>query len=212
VAIHWFDVSDRVDLDLHALMKNSAIGWNTGYKTDRCEIVYSGDMTAAPKPGGATEAMLVKSDMADVEITFNVNTYTMNKEPVPFDIIIARGNANDIQKNCVIDPNKIITKFSTEMVPGKSQQEIGTLVKDENAFNFIVGGYGTGSGRVCSVNEIQNQRRLAAKMEFLYYPDFADFLKDVVGFYEIVQTPEEADYDLSLESLQADTFNSMRLS
>ena len=53
------------------------------------------------------------------------------------------------------------------------------------------------------------KRRLAAKLEFLCYPGFADFLRDVIQVYEITPTPEEADYDLSFENLQADTFTSM---
>jgi len=209
VAIHWFDVSDRVDLDLHALMDNCAVGWNTRYKTDRCEIIYSGDMTAAPKPTGATEAILVKYKAENIEISFTVNTFTMNKETVPFDIIIARGSEKDVQKNCVIDPNKIIIKFSTEMTPGKAQQEIGTLIKNDEVFTFVVGGYNTGNKRVCSIGEIQNIRRQAAKLEFHCYPKFTDFLKEVVCFYEIVQTSDEADYDLSPENLMIDTFSSI---
>ena len=209
VAIHWFDVDERVDLDLHVLMLGGAVGWNSRYRTERCEIVYSGDMTAAPKPVGATEAVLVKGEMKDLEITFSVNNYTMNMKPVPYDIIIARGNVNDVFKNCVIDPNKVIAKISTEMAPGQAQQEVGILIKAKDALCFVVGGFATGNNRVSSVNEIQILRREAAKLEFLHYPGFIDFLRDVVRTFELVSTPEEADFDLSLESLQADTFSRM---
>ncbi|MCL2632786.1 MAG: hypothetical protein FWD45_06870, partial [Coriobacteriia bacterium] len=197
----------RVDLDLHAVTSSGAIGWYTGYRTEHCEIVYSGDVTAAPKPNGATEAMLVKGDITDLELTFSMNNFTRNNEVIPFDVIIAKGSAEDISNNYVIDPNKIIVNFCTEVAPGKAQQELGTLIKNEEALNFIVGGFATGNSRVSFTSEIQNQRRQANKLEFLHRPGFTDFLEDIVCTYRIALTHEEADFDLSLESLQADTFS-----
>lgn len=208
-AIHWQDTDDRVDLDIHAQTNSSAVGWNSGYRTDDCQTLYSGDMTAAPKPDGATEAILMKGSMQNTEVTFKVNNFTQNKEPVPFDIIIARGSEDGFAKNYTIDPNNIIMKLASEMTPDKSQQELGTLMLKDGVFNFIVGGYNTGNVRVSGISEIQNMRRKAALLKFEHYPMLIDFLRNVVCFCKLHPSPDDADYDLSLEALQADTFGNM---
>lgn len=60
VGISWFDQKDtRVDIDLHLNSATQHYGWNGGY-TDGQDIIYTGDMTAAPEPLGAAEAYYFK--------------------------------------------------------------------------------------------------------------------------------------------------------
>jgi len=210
VAIHWFDVNGRVDLDLHAQSKTMQVGWDSQYRTEDSMILYSGDITAAPEPHGATEAILVKDEeieaMDDTEFSFTVNNYTQNGCDVPFDIIIASGNDKDISYNCTVNPNKILIKLPAKMIQGKSQQEIGTLIRSDDGFEFIVGGRTTGNNRACWLEDVQEARLEATKLEHLYTPDFENFIATLEDC-EFVDSPDKADYDLSLEGLQTDTFS-----
>ena len=216
IAIHWYDTdcesdgdNGRVDLDLHAIAKDGAIGWNSALKTEDCTILHSGDMTSAPKPHGATEAIAVKGKIGRAAITLSINNYTQNNVPVTFDIYITHDKADNIEKSYTVNHNKIITKFSAELAPGKSQQELGTLFKDSDGmFKFIIGGFATGNERVSRVSEVQNIRRQAVKAEFEHYPKFVDFISLFNGS-KFVATPEEADYNLLLEGLSKNTFTSM---
>lgn len=55
LGIHWFDNESRVDLDLHLRSPSHHFGWNGNYSCYD-EIIYTGDMTGAPRPFGAAEA------------------------------------------------------------------------------------------------------------------------------------------------------------
>lgn len=72
VAIKWYNLDDlnedthytrRVDLDLHCITPNKQYGWNTSYRSNTRDILYSGDMTNAS--GGAVEAFLIRKDCTE---------------------------------------------------------------------------------------------------------------------------------------------------
>lgn len=75
VGIHWENTdSHRVDLDLHAFSYTEHFGWNGAYYNDKdYEVIYSGDMTNAPRPHGAAEAFWIKG--YDQPVIFTVNEY-----------------------------------------------------------------------------------------------------------------------------------------
>jgi hypothetical protein len=63
IGVHWFNQKGknnynpdgRVDIDLHLNSATNHYGWNGTY-TDGSDIIYTGDLTDAPKPLGAAEA------------------------------------------------------------------------------------------------------------------------------------------------------------
>jgi len=61
---------------------------------------------------------------------------------------------------------------------------------------------------VSRISEVQDIRRQAVKAEFEHYPKFTDFIS-IFNDSKFVTTPEDADYNLSLEDLSQDTFTSM---
>ncbi|MBR1454495.1 MAG: hypothetical protein IJ593_07600, partial [Lachnospiraceae bacterium] len=72
VGIHWFNTENsRVDIDLHMVGIKESYGWNTGYMNGTGNIIYSGDMTDAPKPNGAAEAFYIAKDNDDFLVSVN---------------------------------------------------------------------------------------------------------------------------------------------
>jgi len=138
--IHWFDVdSNRIDLDLSMIKGNSKIGWNGCIRNTT--MMFSGDITSAPKPRGASELFYIDTNYINTEdndyiVMLNYFNYDSDI-PVPFKIII--GHRQDYkQGNYMIDPNNIITSVKT--VIDTKQKVLGLLVIDSvscNKFYFM---------------------------------------------------------------------------
>jgi len=76
VGIHWENFKNkRVDLDLSMLSETGKIGWNSYYRNEERTLLFSGDVTDAPLPKGATELFYVQRQVKDVNLLF-VNNYT----------------------------------------------------------------------------------------------------------------------------------------
>ena len=141
--IHWNNVKDekgierRVDLDLHLNSKQYNIGWNGSYKDD--EIIFTGDMTNAPLPNGASEYIYLGNSIKDTLFNFKINNYTRDVGPIPYEIIIGIANPDDLKhnKNFVIDPNNIIMKIPMEMELGQSEQVVGVVDVSEYDIKLI---------------------------------------------------------------------------
>jgi len=93
--------------------------------------MFSGDMTAAPKPNGAAEALYVTKSEDDYLIFLNFYNYWLHREPetVPFTFLISFSDYNidgsEQVRDYIINPNNILLQ---------SQMEIG---KREICFGII---------------------------------------------------------------------------
>lgn len=210
VGITWKNGESRVDLDLKCILKSGAFGWDSQYKSEDGNLIFSGDITDAPKP--VTEAFLFKGDFTSDLVSVTVNNYTMdqNNFDVPFTITLAWDDYRSISssgKSYVIDPNKVIMTMNGIITNGQAQQEIGTVIQTDNGFSFIVGGFATDNKMTSTVSEVQNMRREAVANDFKFEPRLNDFLKlfDV----KIVDEKTVAHFDLSLERITHDTFQTL---
>lgn len=80
VGVSWFDQQgQRVDIDLHLSSATKHYGWNGGY-TDGQDIVFTGDMTAAPEPNGAAEAYYFKPGQEKYILSANLYSGPANAE------------------------------------------------------------------------------------------------------------------------------------
>jgi hypothetical protein len=79
----------RTDIDLHMDSLSRSFGWNTGYRSDSRDVMYSGDMTDATN--GAAEVFRFVPDGSDKEhpevFLLTVNNYTQ-ENGVPFKFLI----------------------------------------------------------------------------------------------------------------------------
>ena len=216
--VHWTNVGNgkggwsgegRVDLDLSLISVDGKFGWDRSYRNDEGSILFSGDMTDAPKPNGATELFYVKrqENMAAILMVnfFNGGEFSTSKEDVPFDIIVAKQEIQGFGKNCMVDPNSVVAIAKSSI---KAQQKVlGLLVSTPEESRFYFAESYLGKGITSRENEYVN----AARQYFL------DYYKNPISFREIleeagaklVKDPEKADIDLSLEKLDKTTFLSL---
>jgi hypothetical protein len=213
--IHWFDKSkiredrwsysgNRVDLDL-SLLNNDGykVGWNAYYRSDDRNILFSGDMTSAPKPNGASELFYVKSNKDFYGVLY-VNYYNSydKKSNVDFKVFVGRDTIGKLDRNYMIDPNHILAVDSTNFAEGQ-QKLLGLVAVSKNECKFYYVGGNTGGRSTSWENEVTRKTR-----QFLL-----DFYSSNVTFNEVLKTAgadlvnskDNCDIDLSPEALEKDT-------
>lgn len=113
---------ERVDLDLKQMNKSEIFGWDASYRSKSGNILFSGDVTDAPNPNGATELFYVDKNYGYGAFLITLNMFTGNSQDVPFEFVIAKGDGTDIRKNYVINPNNILEKI--DMIIKKSERQM----------------------------------------------------------------------------------------
>lgn len=156
---HWFNNDTcRIDLDFHLNSVNGSFGWNSSFRSSESDILFSGDMTDAPKPYGAVEAFRISSKVKDVYI-LSVNIYNTTGE-VPFDLLFTKDVTNecdfksksDDMISAVINPeNAIAPKLNLKV---HEKEEVIGFYKD-NSF-VLYGGDICGGHRVPNKQLMQN--------------------------------------------------------
>ena len=206
VGVHWENTKHkRIDLDLSAnSLEIGKIGWDSAYRDEDASILFSGDMTNAPLPNGASELIYVcKQGKSD--FLFNLNYYNFDSRvPVPFQIIVAQEQVKNMKRNYIVDPNNVICNIP--MALDKKQKILGLLMTTtkENKFYFTDVNMG---------NKISSRAddHVTWSQKYLY-----TFNTNMVSLKEILQKAgaiitnkiEEdikIDIDLSPEKLEKDT-------
>lgn len=217
IAIHWSNMKDkndkelRVDLDLKAMSKTDSIGWDARFRDGSRNVLFSGDVTDAPiDRGGATEVVYFDKGIKEV-FTLMVNNFN-NEIDCPFEIIFEdtdkskynnfKGGENYDREdlgNGIID-NKIANKLTTIAKTGdKRQMSIGLYYNGQ--FYFTDTQIGIGSSAVASEYMLNYIEGAINKL------DIKETLNDVLlELNLLVENKEDADIDLSLEAITADTF------
>lgn len=154
--IHWTNLiqngtSERVDLDLKQMNQSEMFGWDASYRSNKASILFSGDVTNAPLPNGATELFYVGHDYGVGAFLVTLNSFTFHREDVPFEFVIAKApkhttydrGENEITKNYVIDPNNIISKVNMKIQNGSRQKVVGLITIGET-IKFYFDDFNTG--------------------------------------------------------------------
>jgi hypothetical protein len=202
--IHWFDVEkNRIDLDL-SLINNEGmkIGWDASYRDEGGDILFSGDMTSAPLPNGATELFYLKSNGDMFAILF-VNYFNFNKSiEVPFKIVVGSDNkVTNFDRNYMLNPNKVICIENTNI--NTKQKILGLLVTNEKECKFYYVNSNLSGEITSKQNPLTNKAR-----QFLF-----DFYFGTITLNEVlinsgailVDSKEDCEIDLSPEALEKDT-------
>lgn len=136
VGIHWFNNGRRTDLDLSLTDAIGKMGWDATWRTGDC--LFSGDVTNAPRPHGASELFHVQSGNID-PYTMQVNYYNFYEgDECEAKIIIAEGD--DINENYVLNPNKVAALANINIT--EKQTALGLIV--DNSFVFYSAAVGDG--------------------------------------------------------------------
>lgn len=202
VGVHWNNLKDyRIDLDLSLISDNARkIGWDSMYRTEDRDILFSGDITDAPLPKGASELFYVQKQKEKAFILF-LNYYNYNKEEVPFKIMVAKEQPRGFNANYMINPNNIIA--ITESKITQPQKILGLLIITEKECRF----YFTETYLGQSITSYNNKFiKNATNYLFNFYQNTIN-LNEILekSGAKIVDSKEKCDIDLSPEKLEKDT-------
>ncbi|MGW5074059.1 hypothetical protein [Rhodococcus sp. NPDC004095] len=197
VGVHWENLPNyRVDLDLSISNAGGKVGWDGAYRDSQNGVYFSGDVTDAPKPKGATEVFHI-GGQARGSWLMNLNYYNFSDDEVPFKIVVAHDERSAVEKNYTIDPNKIVALSNSSI--DVRQKTLGVIVADEKCTKFYFA-------------EAEFQRGISARhtvaaeqaRQYLlnYYTD-SIVLNDVLvaAGAVLVDQVAEADIDLSPEAV-----------
>ncbi len=138
----------RVDLDLSLIgLNGSKIGWNANHYSPNQDMIFSGDMTDAPNPQGATELFYIKQGIKQSQALM-VNYFNFSAEhEVPCKLIVAKESIDEtsklFQRNYIVDPNNIV--MQTQFHLSERQNMLGLInqVAGENRIYFANMNLGT---------------------------------------------------------------------
>lgn len=199
VGVHWENQNQhRIDLDLSLMSPEvGKIGWDGSYRSGSKDILFSGDMTDAPKPQGASELFYLSEQARGVFIMF-VNYFNFSQDiEVPCKILVAHEKPVNPETHYTVDPNNIVALSNTTM--NVRQKNLGIIVADENSSKFYFAESDLGGSRSARGHEYVEQAR---KYLSNFYTN-SIVLNDVLAAAgaELVHTVAEADIDLSPESI-----------
>lgn len=135
VGIHWTNTKKRrIDLDLSIIGVSGKIGWDASYRSKKRNILFSGDVTDAPAPHGASELFYIKKGLPEPKILI-ANYYNFQADdPVDCKIITAHENPKRFGKNYIIDVNNMV---STANINISRKQNILGLIINVNGENRV---------------------------------------------------------------------------
>lgn len=197
--VYWENVKGhRIDLDLSLISTDGKIGWDRSYRTDRGDILFSGDMTDAAH--GAAEHFYIERQKAKTYLMF-VNYFNHDDEiEVPFKIIVAQKRGK-LKANHMVDPNDLIATVST--IIKQKQKILGLISVNSTESRFYFTEFEIGKSITSGNSPFAEHARQ-------YLVDFYKngiYLRDVFNKAGamFVSDRTEADIDLSLETLEKDT-------
>lgn len=145
---------ERVDLDLKQMNKSEVFGWDASYRSSTNDILFSGDITDAPLPNGATELFYVGQNYGHGAFLITLNNFTQNNADVPFEFVIAK--ATHKPENRVyyaLDPNNIYEKLDMVVKKGEYQKVVGFIAIDDT-IKFYFNDFSQGNKRTSRQNDV----------------------------------------------------------
>ena len=203
VGIHWENVKrNRIDLDLSTISASGKFGWDGSYRNDEGSILFSGDITDAPKPKGASELFYVKRQLKESFIMM-LNYYNYDEEiKVPFKIIVAKEKVKDFRDNYMVNPNNVVLVVQSEI--SKRQKILGLLVTMTKESRFYFVETSIGNSITARNSEVAENSR---KYLMNFYQNSIELEDVLLRAGAFLTNDKEADFDIDLspENLERDT-------
>lgn len=213
---------ERVDLDLKQMNKSEVFGWDASYRGSG--ILFSGDVTDAPLPKGATELYHVDKNFGYGAYLITLNMFTSNSQDVPFEFVIAKGENANVRQNHVIDPNNILEKINMVVKKDERQKVVGFITIGDNIrfyFNDFSAGASVRTSRQDDITMgafeyLQTYSKVQLKLNDLLKdcgaiisdtPKITETIKEMNEDGEEILTTREVpvDIDLSLNAITKET-------
>jgi hypothetical protein len=198
--VHWTNTENsRVDLDLSLLSITGKLGWDSSYRNTERTTMFSGDITDAPKPNGASELYYISGKQEKVYLMM-LNYYNypwVEDKDVSYKIMIGQDNPLVMDKNYTLNQNNILAITQSNI--DKQQTAIGLVVVDDDGCKFYFNEMNIGRSITSSLNE--NTKNLRQYL--------IDYYTNMISLNDIlwesgaipVDNPEDADIDLSPENV-----------
>ncbi len=206
--VHWENQGrNRIDLDLSLINVSGKIGWDASYRNDGGSILFSGDITDAPLPNGASELFYVQRQSKEAHL-MSVNYYNYDEDvPVPCKIMIGKEKVGNLRGNYMLNPNNVIT--SVPVVVDKKQTILGMVITTTNQCRFYFNGSSMGNQISSSADE-QTLKRLKYLTNYYRNTVYLNDLLLKAGATIVSETDGNKedlyiDIDLSPEKLEKDT-------
>ncbi len=196
VGVYWENAWGASDLDLSGLNIGGKVGWNAAYNQNDGNLMYSGDITSAPK--GAVEYLYANKGLETPTLVLN-NVY-QGEHDCGYKIIIGQGD--HISEAFMMNPNKVFATIKTNAV--QKQGVVGMLLPKKDKQCFVVLNFGAGHTRVSGTSEIS---KLATKALYQQWnkPLSLNKMAKLLGA-TLVNDQAKADFDFALDGLEKDTF------
>jgi len=189
IGVHWFNTENRVDLDLHTITLSDdnqidKVGWNSRWGSEDGDIIFSGDMTDAPRPHGAAEYVLIDNRFNAI-LLFTITDYTTvvyNNPEYQFNLIFGkRKNKEKIELHeYLTNKNAEIQLDDIEaMIPINFKNEFHQILGFYFDNKFIFCNWSLLKSRVASLSDdryimimkfIKNMHRITPKLNE-YFPE-----------------------------------------
>ena len=207
VGIHWFNIVDAyeaVDLDLSAVSEGGKIGWDGDYRNDDRSILFSGDLTTAPYPDGASEFMFFRENTVPPMITF-VNYYNYNTDrPCKYKVMIGFGAGMDeLPRGYMLDPANVL--LSLDELADVKQTMIGCHIVVDGKARFYLNRTELSSQYSAGESEHNNNAIQAIMNNSLNSTDLSELLI-MAGALVTSNASETVDIDLSPDKLDKTSF------
>jgi hypothetical protein len=195
--IHWNDVEDhRVDLDLSLMDSDVKFGWDDSYRSSTGDILFSGDLTAAPLPNGASELFYIQKQ-EDRSLIMCVNYFNYEESiEVPFQIVVAKKTTRDFSRNYIIDPNNVVAVTSSKMT--QKQKVLGVMISTPEISRFYFAETNLGNA-ISSRNSKMTEH--ARKYLAAYYSNAINLNEVLVKAGAVLTSQKDCNIDLSPEKL-----------
>ena len=105
----------------------NSYGWDAQYLSEdgSADIVFSGDITDAPKPKGACEVFLIKPEYTNKSFLIKLNNFTRNTKTVPFEFFVTKNEKSIVHKSYTVNPNNVVmmthNKFDNDGITDSSR-------------------------------------------------------------------------------------------
>jgi hypothetical protein len=232
--IHWMNVEDhRIDLDLSMLSTGDKFGWDSSYRSSDRELLFSGDMTDAPQPLGASEFYYLGGGLIGAYLLMcNFFNYRSTVK-VPAQIIVASQKSSVSHKSEASQTSAGRSGFwrrtrrppvaGVQMADGPSfvadpnrilaashltvdvkQKVLGIAVATREHRRFYFAEFNQGS---INTSRPGGHAELARKYLLSYYLDAIDLNSVLIeAGATMVDDPANADLDLRPEAVDKGTF------
>lgn len=199
VSVHWKNLSNyRVDLDFSAISLQGKIGWDSAYRTTSRSVMFSGDVTDAPSPNGATETFYFGD--AKSAYIMNLNYYNFSGDhPVNAKLFVSSRSVSSMERNYIVDSNFIVSQASIKI--DKKENSLG-LVYDNKFYFYEMSSSDKISSRLNDVSKHSIQYLIDS---LLNRPRVSALLTSA-GAIIVRERPDDGEYvDLSPESIDKTT-------